>query len=424
MIGGMKTIMKLNEIKSIEQMSLFLTGSQAVAFQVASSKKERYGTISYFIRSFHYKKLKRSEKGIMIQFLCKVTAYSRQQMTRLIKQYLKHRKLVPRQKTTHGFSTRYTRADKTLLASIDKLHDTPNGLMVKKLCERAYHQFEDLSYERLSHISVSHIYNLRQSNTYKVARGVHFTKTTKGKSPHIGERKKPETNGEPGYIRIDTVHQGDLNGKKGVYHINAVDEVTQYEVILSVEKISEAYLLPILEEIIELFPFKIINFHSDNGSEYINKCVAKMLKKLLIKLTKSRPRKSTDNALVEGKNGAIVRKVFGYTHMPQRHAAVINDFNKKALIPYLNFHRPCLFAVTKVDHKGKQKKTYPYQNMMTPYEKFKSLKNAKTYLKNNISFEILDAMATEISDNKAAERLQITRQNLFNIIHGDCKKFA
>jgi hypothetical protein len=50
-------------------------------------------------------------------------------------------------------------------------------------------------------------------------------------------------NGKPGYIRIDTVHQGDLDGCKGVYHINAVDEVTQIEIVVSVEKISEQYFM-------------------------------------------------------------------------------------------------------------------------------------------------------------------------------------
>lgn len=70
---------------------------------------------------------------------------------------------------------------------------------------------------------------------------------------NIGERIKPQTKGEPGHIRIDTVHQGDLDKKKGVYHINAIDEITQFEVVLSVEKISEHYLIPILEKFLSYF---------------------------------------------------------------------------------------------------------------------------------------------------------------------------
>jgi hypothetical protein len=102
---------------------------------------------------------------------------------------------------------------------------------------------------------------------------------------------------------------------KGVYHINAVDEVTQWEIVGSVEQISEAFLLPMLKEMLAQFPFRIRGFHSDNGSEYINHLVAELLGKLLIEQTKSRPRHSNDNGLAESKNGAVVRKHMGaYAH--------------------------------------------------------------------------------------------------------------
>jgi transposase InsO family protein len=118
----------------------------------------------------------------------------------------------------------------------------------------------------------------------------------------IGERRRPEPGGRAGYLRIDTVHQGDLDGVKGVYHINAVDEVTQWQVVGATEPISEAWLKPVLEAILEQFPFRILGFHSDNGSEFINHSVAAMLNKLLIEQTKSRPRHCNDNGLVESKN--------------------------------------------------------------------------------------------------------------------------
>jgi transposase InsO family protein len=295
--------------------------------------------------------------------------------------------------------------------------------MVKKLCERAYNEFNEEEYERLSKISVSHIYNLRKTSDYKQHR-CNFEKTKSQKGVKIGERRKPINNGMPGYIRIDTVHQGDLDGYKGVYHINAVDEVTQYEVVASVEKISEAYLLPVLEELLEAFPFKIINFHSDNGSEYVNKTVAKLLGKLLIEFTKSRPRTSNDNALAEGKNAAVVRKIFGYTHIPQYYAKELNQFNRNVLNPYINYHRPCLYPTIIIDKKGKQKKKYEYKNMMTPYEKLKTLENAEQYLKEGITFKKLDDIAKKMTDNEAAERLQKQRKLLFKTIHEDCQKTA
>ena len=116
------------------------------------------------------------------------------------------------------------------------------------------------------------------------------------------------------------------------------------------------------------------------GSEYINRHVAQLLNKLLIELTKSRARQTNDNALVESKNGAIVRKHLGYSHIPQRFAPLINAFNRNHLNPHINFHRPCFFPIVITDAQGKQRKSYPYQAMMTPYDKLKSLPESGQYL--------------------------------------------
>ena len=221
----------------------------------------------------------------------------------------------------------------------------------------------------------------------------------------------------PAISALTRYTKGNLDKQKGVYHINAVDEVTQFEVVCTVEKISERYLIPALEQLLEGFPFTLLNFHSDNGSEYINKRVAELLEKLRIEFTKSRSRHSNDNALAESKNGAVVRKLFGYSHIPQRWAPLINDFNQQHLNPYLNYHRPCLFPETRTDDKGKERKIYRYENMLTPYDKLKSLPNANDYLKPGLSFEILDKLAQQISDNQAADQLQKARRKLFKTIN-------
>ncbi len=293
--------------------------------------------------------------------------------------------------------------------------------MVKKLCERACTVFGDQSYQRLAGISVSHLYNLRAGTTYQKQRR-HYTKTQATKKNTIGERRKPRPDGKPGYIRIDSVHQGDQDGVKGLYHINAVDEVTQWQGVFTVERISEQFMIPALEALLDTFPFTIIGFHADNGSEYINNNVVKLLNKLHIELTKSRSRQTNDNALVESKNGSTIRKILGYCHLPQRFAPQVNEFNQQQLVPYLNFHRPCFFAHIIVDEKGKQRKKYRYEDMMTPYEKLKSLDNAEQYLKKEITFKKLDATAKAISDNEAARQLQTARTQLFNTIFGGSKQ--
>src|SRR5206468_2859967 len=175
--------------------------------------------------------------------------------------------------------------------------------------QRAYYDFKGSVYERLAKLSVAQLYRLRQSRRYRERRIIY--QPTRPTPVCIGERRRPEPNGRPGYLRVDTVHQGDLDGVKGVYHINAVDEVTQWQVVGATAQISEAHLLPVLEAMLAQFPFRILGFHSDNGSEFINHTVAKLLNKLLIEQTKSRPRHSNDNGLAETKNGAVVRSTWG-----------------------------------------------------------------------------------------------------------------
>jgi transposase InsO family protein len=289
--------------------------------------------------------------------------------------------------------------------------------------ERAHGVFGDARYERLATISVAHLYNLRQRAGYQRHRQV-WTKTRPVTIP-IGERRAPSPNNQPGYLRVDSVHQGDLDGVKGVYHINTVDCVTQYEGVATCERISEAFLIPVLEALLESFPFVIQGFHSDNGSEYINRHVAELLNKLLIEeQTKSRSRHSNDNAQAESKNGAIVRKHLGYSHIPQRFATLVNAFCRDHLNPYVNFHRPCLFAEIITDAKGRQRKRYPYKLMMTPYEKLKSLHLAEQFLKPGIAFQQLDAQAKAMSDNDAAQRLNDARAILFKTVFNRSKTAA
>lgn len=407
--------MNAEDLTTIDQLIAFLDGTQLVAFEVASNKDSRYQWIQRTLVKFHYLSLSKQDKGVLIRYFMKVSGYSRQQITRLVKQYRDTGRLVRQQSTGNGFSRRFTSEDVQLLAAMDERHNTPNGLTMKKLCERACTLFGQDEYQRLASISVAHLYNLRKSNAY--IRHRRSVEKTRPRASHIGERRKPQPNGQPGYIRIDTVHQGDWDKQKGVYHINAVDEVTQVEIIVSVEKISERYLVPALEQLLEDFPFIILGFHSDNGSEYINKRVAELLEKLRIEFTKSRSRQTNDNALAESKNGHVVRKIFGYAHIPQHWASLINTFNRQYLNPYVNFHRPCLFPDIIIDSKGKQRKRYPYDSLMTPYEKFKSLPEAQQYLKPGMTFEILDAVAYQASDNEAADKLQQARRQLFKSIH-------
>lgn len=408
-IAVMMITMNDSHITSIAQIREFTKVARVIEFK-GESKKEKYEWVDEVLVRFRYFSLRKKDKSNIKKYLAQITGYSDAQITRLILKKKKFGKVFLAGTKRHSFSKIYTPEDVALLIKTDNAHDRLSGPATKRIFRREFEIFGNKEYIRLKDISSSHIYNLRGRKQY-VSNAKFFVKTKPCKVS-IGERRKPDNQGELGYLRVDTVHQGDLDKEKGVYHINIVDEVSQWEIVGCIEKISEHYLEPLLLELISQFPFKIFNFHSDNGSEYINQVVARLLNKLLIGQTKSRPRHSEDNGLVETKNGAIVRKHMGYIHIPQRHAHKINEFYREYLNIYLNYHRPCGYATEIVSDKGKIKKVY--EIYATPYEKLKSVEDAKRYLKENIAFEDLDKIADEKSDNEFAALMQKEKVELFN----------
>src|ERR1700694_1672974 len=367
------------------------------------SRQELQGWIQATLVQQEYFHLKKKERGLVRRFLSQVSHLGSAQLTRLIRQYRREGAIRSQTKTRRRFPATYTLEDVALLAETDRLHQRLSGPATRCLFQRAWKQFGVARYDRLAQISVSHLYNLRRRDEYRR----HCTQFTNTKPVHIdiGERRRPDPRDQPGYLRVDTVHQGDWEGAKGVYHINAVDAVTQWEVLGCVTRISEHYLLPVLEAMLHQFPFRLLGFHTDNGSEYINHTVAQLLKTLLVEFTKSRAAKSQDNALVEGKNAAIIRKHMEWGHIPGEHAELVHKFYTAHFNPYLNFHRPCGFATVTVDAKGKRRRIYKHANYATPYAKFKSLPKSETYLKPGHSFAQLDAIAQALSDTECARRM-------------------
>lgn len=399
-------------VTCIAEMQAFLDGSDAIQFQSPDPTGRRQW-LADMLERFRYATLRRSDRGVLRRFAMKVCGYSHAQLTRLISQWQATGKLSDRRgPPARPFARRYTEADVTALVELDRLHGQLSGPATRKLAERAYTRFGEARYERLADISVAHLYNLRHSAGYQRQRG-HYQHTRPAVSS-LGERRRPAPDGQPGYLRVDSVHQGDFEGVKGVYLINLVDAVTQYEAVYAVPRISERFLVPILEQAIDAFPFVIRGFHSDNGSEYVNYRVAALLEKLRVEFTKSRPRRSNDNALAESKNASVIRKHLGFSHIPAKHADQVNAFTRDLLTPYINFHRPCFFPCITTDEKGRQRRTYPAKLLDTPYEKLKSLPNAETFLKPGITFHTLDQLAYAVSDSQAAQQLNQAKRQLFN----------
>ena len=371
-------------------------------------RDEVYAWTEQTLVRHQYASLNRDEKGVLRQYLARMTGLSRAQVTRLITSYAETGHIKAAAYQRRKFATVYTKADVELLAYVDKSHGNLSGPATKRILEREYSEYGQAAYGRVAGISVAQLYRFRSSEFYR-KRNTSYHPTRPTVIP-IGERRKPRPQGRPGYLRIDTVHQGDRDGVKGIYHINAVDEVTQWEIVAATPQISEYWLIPLLEQLLEQFPFTILGFHSDNGSEFINYLVEGLLKKLLIEQTKSRAYRSGDNGLVESKNGAIIRKHIGFAHIGAQHAETMNRFHRKYLNPYVNFHRPCAIPEIVEETNGKRRRVY--RDWATPFEIFSRTPQCESYLRPGVSMAELEKFASAQSDTEAAIEMQRAKRQM------------
>jgi transposase InsO family protein len=403
----MQIRMQNSERLTRQQISDFLKASEEIVFS-GQSRAEVYQWVEGVLVAQEFGRQNKTDRGAIRAYVEKVTGLSTPQVTRLIRKYKRSGHVRLRPFKRRRFPRQYTERDVTLLAQVDRAHERLSGPATLCLLKREHEKFGKAEFQRLAAISVSHLYNLRRSASYRKRAAVF--EPTRPTPISIAERRRPDPQGRPGFLRVDTVHQGDWDGAKGVYHINAVDTMTQWQVVGCAGKISEQFLIPVLEAILHQFPFRILGFHADNGSEFINHTVAKLLEKLRVEFTKSRACRSQDQALVEGKNGAVIRKLIGYGHIASEHSEELQKFYVAHFNPYLNYHRPCGYATVTVDARGKRR--YPVEDYATPYEKFRSLPQASQYLKPGITFKQMDAWATAMSDTECAEKMNAAKAQL------------
>jgi hypothetical protein len=260
----MQIRMQNAEALSPEQISEFVKGSQGIEFG-GQRRDEIYGWVEQMLVAQEYAVQGKKQRGAIRACLSKVTGLSLPQITRLIRAYVKTGRVEAKPYQRRRFPTQYSERDISLLAAVDRAHERLSGPATQRILKREYQQFGKQEYVRLAGISVSHMYNLRQSLRYRKQAATF--EPTRPTELSIGERRKPDPQGRPGFLRVDTVHQGDWEGVKGVYHINAVDAVTQWQVVGCASKISEHFLRPVLEAMLHQFPFRILGFHSDKRAK-------------------------------------------------------------------------------------------------------------------------------------------------------------
>jgi len=400
----MNITMDDSRLTNVAQLKDFLKASQGMAVsQEDIAIDQKYSCIDKTVDRLAYHGLNKKDKKVVVNYLRKITGYKHTQLFRLINRAKKGKlERIPYHRINpHRI---YTSRDIKLLEKTDELHLRLSDMATKEILRREYERFGHREFQTIAGVSHSHIDNLRDAQIYKNS----WVNHTKARVVPIGITMPPENMGKPGSIRVDTVHQNE------VFHVNSVDEMTQWEIVVCVPQICEACMIPAIEEIIDQYPFTIFNFHSDRGGETINYQVASFLQRLLIKQTKSRSNHASDNALVETKNGSVIRKNMGWQHINQQLADTVNRYYKNFFNPYLNFHRPCGFPTVTIDKKGKKRKVY--RTYQVPYEALKGIPRASRFLKPGQSFQKLDTIAYQQSDNEFAQIMREEERRLFEII--------
>ena len=257
--------LQTERLRTMEQVRAFVEGSEPVDYQ-PKDRASAYAFVRRTLAAFDYHRLGRADRGCVRAYIGKACGFSAAQISRLIRQQAETGAVADRRARNSGrpFETVYAAADIRLLAEVDEAFGGMSGLATCEILRRARDVHGDARFERLADVSRSHLYNLRATRTYRTKRTT--WERTRPSPVAIGVRKAPEPNGQPGFLRVDTVHLGDRDGRKGVYVVNVVDEVTQYEHVGAAPAISERFMVPVLEALLLLFPFDVLGFHADNAS--------------------------------------------------------------------------------------------------------------------------------------------------------------
>jgi hypothetical protein len=194
------------ESLSREQIREFLESSQPIEFG-GCGRNEKYAWVERVLGAHNYGELGKRERGVVRAYVEKVTGMSAAQTTRLIRGFLDHGVVRAAPYQRHSFGARYTAEDIALLAEVDRAHERLSGPATRHILQREYEQYWNKAYERLAKISVAHLYNLRANARYRNQAAVF--EPTRLTATAIGERRRPVPHGRPGFLRVDTVHQGD-----------------------------------------------------------------------------------------------------------------------------------------------------------------------------------------------------------------------
>ena len=389
-----------NRPSTVDQVRELLDGERASEPPVRT-RAAAYRLVEQTLRRLDYCSLRKTEKGVVRRFLARGTGLSRAQIDRLLHQYratgqLRDHRGAPRR----PFPRRYTDTDIELLAAVDVLHATPAVPVALKLHARAYHLFGDLRFERLAGISGGHLYNLRRSPVYRSYRAAKITPTRPVLTAVTRGHWKPQPFEQPGHLRVVSLRP--KVGLEGLHCLAFVDEVTQFRFVSTVDRLDKGGLRQALGGLPRAFPFTVRGFHAGVKPDPVASHIVDLLQPWCEDRIGRSPTRGAD-AQAADRNSPAAR---------------LNAFTRRLLSPFLNYHWLYLFP-TEPARNADRAAAQPAGaiDIMTPYERLKSLRRADHYLSPGISFAQLDAVALAMTDHQAARMLTNACLRLFGSIN-------
>ncbi len=281
-----------------------------------------YGWVERTLVRHEYASSTGRARELVRRYLARMTGLSRAQVTRLIARYRQDRARKAVDVSAARFPKRYTRADMRLLASWTRRTGTsavrpPSGFWSATTATMAKPSSSAWRPSRWRSSTGCATGAYRQRNTtYQPTRPTVIPSASGASRSRTAGR---DTCGSTPCIKATRTE------RKGLYHINAVDEVTQWEIVAATAQICEPGCCRCWKRCWSSSRSGFAASIPTTAASSSTTAWPSLLDKLLIEQTKSRAQHSGDNGLVESKNGAVIRKHIGYGHIAAQHAEAIDS---------------------------------------------------------------------------------------------------
>jgi hypothetical protein len=172
----------------------------------------------------------------------------------------------------------------------------------------------------------------------------------------------------PGFVEADLVaHCGESTEGQYLSTLTTVDVILGWTECFVIRQRSQQVVSAAMDALRQRLPFPLLGLDCDNDGFFINGTLNRYCEQYQITFTRSRPYKKNDQAFVEQKNGAVVRRHVGYRRYTSSEAADVLTALYDELHAYVNFFQPTRKLLYKQRRGAKLYKRY--DRAQTPYQR-------------------------------------------------------